>query len=225
MLGGLARGGHHLEAGLGQQRHRGASDAARCAGDQNGPVAGCRPVVHETPEGKESGAAGQADDGGGARAQGVRQRDDPVGRDPGVGGKPAVPVHPEVVALHQDALPRGEVGARALLDASGELHPGDEWEDPRHPVAGPGHHGVLEVDGGPLDPDQDLTRGKVGVGELDHRGPDDRPRLGEQVGRETHSVTVEGRAGCSGRGPMERVRSDRDHDCRVRALGLAARGG
>ncbi len=157
--------------------------------------------------------------------QGVGQRDDPVGRDPRVGGEPAVAVHAEVVALHQDALPRREVGARALLDASGELHAGDEWEDPRHSVPRPGHHGVLEVDGGPLDPDEDVTRGKVGVGELDHCGPDDRPRLGEQVGRETHRLTVEGRAGGSGRSRLQRVRSDRDHDCRVWALEVAARGG
>ena len=71
--------------------------------------------------------------------------------------------------------------------------PGHEREDPGHTVPGPGDHGVLEVDGGPLDPDEDLALREVGVGQLDHCGSDDRARLGEQVGREAHGLTVEAR--------------------------------
>ena len=124
MLRRLARGGHDLEAGMGQQRHRGAPDTTRCAGHQNRPVLGRRAVLDETAERQEGGATGQADDGGGAAGQGVGQRHHPVGRDPRVGGEAAVTVHAEVVALHQHALSRREVGARALLDAAGSSTPG-----------------------------------------------------------------------------------------------------
>ena len=109
-----------------------------------------------------------------------------------------MPVHAEVVALHQHALSGREVGTRALLHAARQLHPGHEREDPRHTVPGTGDHGVLEIDGGPLHPDEDLAFGEVRVGQLDHRRPDDRSRLGEQIGREAHGFTVEGLPSFSG---------------------------
>jgi len=88
-----------------------------------------------------------------------------------------VTVHSEVVPLHQTRCPGVNSGLVALLDAARELHTRDEREDPGHTVPGPGDHGVLEVDGGPLDPNENLALREVGVGQLDHCGPDDRPRL------------------------------------------------
>ncbi len=141
-----------------------------------------------------------------------------------IGGEAAVPVHAEVVALDEDPLSGCELRARALLDGARQLHPGHEREDPRHAVPGPGDHGVLEVDGGPLHPDEDLAFGEVGIGQLDHRRSDDRPRLGKQIGRETHGLTVEGGAVVFWSLPLQRVRSDSDHDRRVWGVDLAAHG-
>ena len=161
-------------------------------GHQDGPVLGRGAVLDEAAQRQQRGEAGQPDDGGVAAAQCVGQRHHPVGRHPRVGGEAAVAGHAEVVALHEHPLAGGEVGARALLHAAGQLDPGDEREAAGHAVPRPRHHGVLEVDGGPLDPDEHVARRQVGVRELDHRGPDDRARLGEQVGRESHGLTVEG---------------------------------
>ena len=131
-------------------------------------------------------------------------------------------VHAEVIALHQHSLSGRELGARALLHAAGQLDAGDEREDPRHAVPGTGDHGVLEIDGGPFDPHEHLALGKVGVREFDHRGPNNRSRLGEQVGREAHGLTVEGGAAVFRRVRLHRVRSAGDYDRRVWAMGLSA---
>ena len=133
MLRRLAGRGHHLEARLRPSRaDRRAAHAARGPGDQDGPVAGVSPWRIEPAQREEGGEAGQADDGGVAAAEPVGQRHDPLGRDPGVGGEAAVAGHPEVVALHEHALARGNSGLVALLDAARQLHARDE-RDSRGP--------------------------------------------------------------------------------------------
>ena len=67
--------------------------------------------------------------------------------------------HPEVVPLHQNASPRDQGGIVTLGDRARELHPRDQRELTGHAVPRTGHHGVLEVDGRPLDLDQHVTLG------------------------------------------------------------------
>ena len=208
MFGRLARRGHHLEAGLRQHRDGGAPDATRRSRDEHRAVVGVRPVLEQAAQRQQGGEPGQPDDGGVATAEGLGQRHDPVRGHARVGGEAAVVGHPEVVALDEHSLAGAEVGTRALLDTAGELDAGDEGKAASDPVARARDHGVLEVDGGPLDAHEDLAFGQVGFGELDDRGTDHLARLGEQVGREAHRITVEGGAAGALRRAGHRVPSD-----------------
>ena len=87
-----------------------------------------------------------------------------------VGGEAAVPVHTRGRSpAPGHAVPAVKSGLVLSSTLPASSTPGDEWKDLRHTVPRSGHHGVLEVDGGPLDPDEDFAGGKVGVGELDDR--------------------------------------------------------
>ncbi len=184
-----------------------------------------RPVLQQAAQRQQRGEPGQPDDGGVATAEGLGQRHDPVSGHACIGGEAAVVGDPEVVALDEHTLARAEVGTGAVLDTAGEFDAGDEGEAASDPVARARDHGVLEVDGGPLDADEDLAFGQVGFGKLDDRRTDHLARLGEQVGREAHRITVEGGAAGALRRAVHRVPSDGGHHCTLWALGLPVRGG
>jgi len=203
----LARRGHHLEAGVGEQRHGGTAHAPGRTGHQQRPVFGRGAVLDEPLHRHERGQAGQPDDGGVPAAQPVGQRDDPLRWNPGVAGEPAVVRHPQVVALDQHSLAGAELRSGALLHGPGQLHPGHEREHPGHPVPRARDHGVLEVDGAPLDPDEHLAFRKVTLGELDDRGADHLARLRELVRGVAHRLTVEAIVRDPRRTPGARVRS------------------
>ena len=157
-----------------------------------------------------------------AATERVGQRHDPFGGHPCVGGESAVARHAEVVSLHQHAFARREVVAGALARrCPSSSTPGTSGKRAGHPVARSCDHGVLVVDGGPLDVDQDVARREVVLGQLDDGATDDRTLLREQVGGK--AVLSFGRRSIdpSGCARSNRVRSDGGHEGIVRALALS----
>lgn len=122
---------------------------------RTGPPPGATPVGLEPIEREDGGEAGRPDRGRVARAHAVGERHHPRGRHPDPLGEAPVMGHPEVVALREHRGARLDpVGAGE--DGPGEVDARDERVAAGHPVARRDHHGVLEVEGRPLD--RDLNR-------------------------------------------------------------------
>ena len=135
---------------------------------RTGPVPGGQAVVLEPVEGQRGGEAGRADGGRLAGVEAVGQGHHPCRRHPGQLGEPAVVGHPEVVAVDDDLAAGLDRGVGGVQHRAHQVDPGDQGGDAGHPVAGPGDHAVLVVDGRPVHPDDDVAGGEVVRGE----GPD-----------------------------------------------------
>ena len=124
------------------------------AGDEHGAVGRCETALFEGDDRECGRVAGGADHHGVAQRETGRDGNEPVGRDPGVLGKPTVAGDAELVPVGEDLGADGEPAVVALGHHAGEIDPGDDRRDAGDPPRGRGCQPILVVDARPVHLDQ-----------------------------------------------------------------------
>ena len=168
-----------------------------------GPCIRLEAAILERDHRHRRGEAGRPDRHRVARREPGRQRHDPAGRHALVLAVAAVARDAEVVAVGEDRRPDRERPSRALADhLAGQVDPGDERADPGDLAVRAGRQAVLVVDARPGDPDLDLARRQVGLGEVADAAldavvrPSRRRRRGTLAGMAVIGLILAVREGC-----------------------------
>ncbi|MCY1521579.1 hypothetical protein D9M68_563990 [compost metagenome] len=165
-LAGAAGGGHHPVAEAGEQGDGEAADATVGAGHQHVALAGLQAVTLQGQQAEHGGIAGGADGHGLARAEGGRQRDQPVTLETRLLRQPAPMGLADTPAVEQHRVAHPIIRMAAGLHRAGQVDARHHGELAHHrDLAGDGQ-AVLVVQGAVGHTHRDITLGQLSFVQL-----------------------------------------------------------